>query len=177
VPTRQPARFQAALLRAFTELEAQVARGTIRSYGCATWNGFRVHPESASHVNLEDIVGVARAAGGPSHHLRVVQLPVNLAMTEGIRLPTQSLSGRRVPLLEAAAELGISVIGSASLMQSQLTHSLPTELAQAFPSLDTDAQRAIAFARSLPLSAVLVGMRSLGHLSENLGAVTEVIPA
>ena len=172
-----PARFQAALLRAFTELEAQVARGTIRSYGCATWNGFRVHPESASHVNLEDIVGVARAAGGPSHHLRVVQLPVNLAMTEGIRLPTQSLSGRRVPLLEAAAELGISVIGSASLMQSQLTHSLPTELAAAFPSLDTDAQRAIAFARSLPLSAVLVGMRSLGHLSENLGAVTEVIPA
>ena len=172
-----PARFQAALLRAFTELEAQVARGTIRSYGCATWNGFRVHPESASHVNLEDIVGVARAAGGPSHHLRVVQLPVNLAMTEGIRLPTQSLSGRRVPLLEAAAELGISVIGSASLMQSQLTHSLPAELAQAFPSLDTDAQRAIAFARSLPLSAVLVGMRSLGHLSENLGAVTEVIPA
>jgi len=62
-------------------------------------------------------------------------------------------------------------------MQSQLTHSLPTELAAAFPSLDTDAQRAIAFARSLPLSAVLVGMRSLGHLSENLGAVTEVIPA
>ena len=172
-----PARFQAALLRAFTELEAQVARGTIRSYGCATWNGFRVHPESASHVNLEDIVGIARAAGGPSHHFRVVQLPVNLGMTEGIRLPTQSLSGRRVPLLEAASELGISVIGSASLMQSQLTHSLPTELAQAFPSLDTDAQRAIAFARSLPLSAVLVGMRSLGHLSENLGAVTEVIPA
>lgn len=172
-----PERFQAAVLRAFTELEAQVARGAIQSYGCATWNGFRVHPESSSHVNLEDIVSIARDAGGPSHHFRVVQLPVNLAMTEGIRLPTQSLSGRRVSLLEAAAELGISVIGSASLMQSQLTHSLPAELAQAFPSLDTDAQRAIAFARSLPLSAVLVGMRSLGHLSENLGAVTKVIPA
>jgi aryl-alcohol dehydrogenase-like predicted oxidoreductase len=172
-----PALFQAALLRAFTELEAQVTRGAIRSYGCATWNGFRVSPESAGHLSLEEIVGIARTAGGPSHHFRVVQLPVNLAMTEGIRLPAQSVSGRRVSLLEAAAELGISVIASASLMQSQLTHSLPAELAQAFPSLDTDAQRAIAFVRSLPLSAALVGMRSLDHLSENLGAVTEVISA
>ena len=171
------ARFKEALLGAFTELEAQVARGTIRSYGCATWNGFRVGPESASHVSLEELVAIARSAGGSSHHFRAVQLPVNLAMTEGIRLPTQLLSGRRVPLLEAAAELGVSVIGSASLMQSQLTHSLPIELAAAFPSLETDAQRAIAFARSLPLAAVLVGMRSLDHLSENLGAVTEVIPA
>jgi aryl-alcohol dehydrogenase-like predicted oxidoreductase len=98
-------------------------------------------------------------------------------MTEAIRLPTQSLAGRYVPLLEAAAELNISVIGSASLMQSQLTHDLPAQLAAAFPSLDTDAQRAIAFARSLPLSAALVGMRSVAHLAENLGAVTEVIPA
>jgi len=173
----EPALFRDALLRAFTELEAQVARGTIRSYGCATWNGFRVNPGSPGHLSLEEIVGVGRAAGGPSHHFRFVQLPVNLAMTEAIRLPTQLLSGRRVPLLEAAGELGISVIGSASLMQSQLTHSLPAELAAAFPSLETDAQRAIAFVRSLPLSAALVGMRSLGHLSENLGAVTDVIPA
>ena len=174
---RKPEHFRAALLRAFMELETQVAAGTIQSYGCATWNGFRVNPESAGHLNLEEIVGTAREAGGSSHHFRIVQLPINLAMTEGIRLATQSLSGKRVPLLHAAAELGVAVIGSASLMQAQLTQGLPAELAAAFPSLDTDAQRAIAFVRSLPVSAALVGMRSLDHLSENLGAVTEVIPA
>jgi len=173
--TLEPARFRTALLRAFVELESQVSRGAIRAYGCATWSGFRVNPADAGHLNLEEIVGIARDAGGSSHHFRVVQLPLNLAMTEGIRVPTQTLSGRRVPLLEAAAEFGISVIASASLMQSQLTHSLPVELATAFPSLDTDAQRAIAFVRSLPVSAALVGMRTLEHLSENLGA--EVIPA
>jgi aryl-alcohol dehydrogenase-like predicted oxidoreductase len=175
--TLAPQPFHEALLRAFVELESQVAAGTIRSYGCATWTGFRVHPASAGHLSLEEIVSVARDAGGPSHHFRVVQLPINLAMTEGIRIPTQSISGRQVPLLEAAAELGVSVIASASLMQSQLTHSLPTELAAAFPSLDTDAQRAIAFVRSLPVAAALVGMRSLDHLAENLGAMREVIPA
>lgn len=167
--------FRTALLQAFVELESQVSRGAIRTYGCATWSGFRVNPGGAGYLNLEEIVGIARDAGGPSHHFRVVQLPLNLAMTEGIRVPTQTLSGRRVPLLEAAAELGISIIASASLMQSQLTHSLPVELAAAFPSLDTDAQRAVAFVRSLPVCAALVGMRSLEHLSENLGA--KVIPA
>jgi aryl-alcohol dehydrogenase-like predicted oxidoreductase len=167
--------FRTAMLQAFVELESQVSRGAIRAYGCATWSGFRVNPGGAGYLNLEEIVGIARDAGGPSHHFRVVQLPLNLAMTEGIRVPTQTLSGRRVPLLEAAAELGISIIASASLMQSQLTHSLPVELAAAFPSLDTDAQRAVAFVRSLPVCAALVGMRSLEHLSENLGA--KVIPA
>ena len=171
----ESASFRTALLQAFVELESQVSRGAIRAYGCATWSGFRVNPGGAGHLNLEEIVGIAHDAGGPLHHFRVVQLPLNLAMTEGIRAPTQTLSGRRVPLLEAAAELGISVIASASLMQSQLTHSLPVELAAVFPSLDTDAQRAVAFVRSLPVCAALVGMRSLEHLSENLGA--EVIPA
>jgi aryl-alcohol dehydrogenase-like predicted oxidoreductase len=175
--TLEPQSFRKALLRAFVELESQVALGTICSYGCATWNGFRVHPASAGHLSLEEIIGVARDAGGPSHHFRVVQLPINLALTEGIRIPTQSISGRPVSLLEAAAEFGVSVIASASLMQSQLTHSLPAELAAAFPSLDTDAQRAIAFVRSLPVAAALVGMRSLDHLAENLGAIKEVIPA
>jgi len=104
-----------------------------------------------------------------------VQLPVNLAMTEAVRTLNQTLSGRKVSLLEAAASLGVAVVASASLMQSQLTRGLPETLSMTFPSLDTDAQRAIAFVRSLPVCSALVGMRSLNHLSENLGAAREVI--
>jgi aryl-alcohol dehydrogenase-like predicted oxidoreductase len=175
--TMDPVRFRTALLHAFIELEAQVDRGTIRSYGCATWTGFRLDPENAGHLCLEEIVTIAREAGGSSHHCRVVQLPVNLAMTEAIRVPTQLLSGKRVCLLDAAAELGLSVVASASLMQSQLTRNLPAEVGAAFPSLETDAQRAIAFVRSLRVCAALVGMRTLEHLTENLGAAAEVIAA
>lgn len=170
-------RFRSALSSAFTELEAQVARGTIRYYGCATWNGFRVDPSNPAHLSLQEIVGIAREAGGESHHLRVIQLPLNLAMSEAIRVSNQVLRDKTVPLVQAAAELGVAVIASASLMHAQLSRGLPAELADEFPSLFTDAQRAIAFVRSLPVSAALVGMRSVEHLEENLGAAGEFIAA
>jgi aryl-alcohol dehydrogenase-like predicted oxidoreductase len=38
----------------------------------------------------------------------------------------------------------------------------------AFPGFKTDARRAIAFSQSLPISAALVGMKSVSHLDENL---------
>ncbi len=172
-----PTAFRSSLRDAFCELELQVSRGKIRTYGCATWNGFRLAPANTGHLCLEDLVTIAREAGGPAHHFRVVQLPVNLAMTEAVRAATQPLAGKLVPLLEAATELNVAVVASASLMQSQLTRGLPAQLASAFPSLETDAQRAIAFVRALPLCAALVGMRSLEHLSENLRATREVIAA
>jgi predicted aldo/keto reductase-like oxidoreductase len=76
-----------------------------------------------------------------------------------------------VTLLQAAVELGISVVASASLMQAQLTRGLPAAARELFPTLTTDAQRALAFVRALPgVSCALVGMRSIEHLEENLAA-------
>ena len=47
-------------------------------------------------------------------------------------------------------------------MQSRLTTGLPVAVRDSFPSLTTDAQRAIAFVRSLPgVTCALVGMRTL----------------
>jgi len=170
-----PQRFRSVIAGAFAELESQVSQGTIRCYGCATWHGFRLDPASPGHLNLEDFVQIARETGGNDHHFQVIQLPLNLAMTEAVRAPTQTVKGERMPLLQAAAALGVSVVASASLMQAQLTRGLPAELGGAFPSLTTDAQRALAFTMTLPLCAALVGMRTLDHLSENLGAAREVI--
>lgn len=169
--------FREALSGAFRELENQARLGHIRAYGCATWNGFRQEPSLPARLDLEEIIDIAREVGGASHHFRVVQLPINLGMPEAVRSLNQTLSGRRVSFLEAASRLGIAVVASASLMQSQLSRGLPEALAAAFPSLETDAQRAIAFVRSLPVSSALVGMRSLDHLRENLGAAREILPA
>ena len=165
-------RFRSVLRDAFVLLEDRVQRGEINSYGCATWNGFRVPPGSRAHLSLRELVELARDAGGDGHHFQVVQLPVNLALNEALRLPTQpSMSGRLVPLLEAALELGIAVVASATLMQAQLVKGLPPQLAEAFPGLATDAQRAIAFVRSLPgVTSALVGMKQPAHFEENLGA-------
>lgn len=163
-------RFLARLHEAFTALEDRVKRGDIARYGVATWNGLRVPPGTRNHLSLAELVRVATEAGGDAHHFRVVQLPVNLAMTEGVRLATQVLAdGRSVPALHAAAELGLSVVGSATLMQGQLTRGLPPAVADAFPSARSDAQRALAFVRELPIATGLVGMKSRQHLEENLG--------
>lgn len=156
---------------AFEILEERCAAGEIGAYGCATWGGLRTAPGERGHLSLAMLVNCAREAGGVDHHFRAVQLPINLALSEAVRLPTQRLHDRTLTLLEAAAELGVAVIASATLLQSKLASRLPQQMREALPGLSTDAQRAIAFVRGLPIvCSALVGMRSAGHLRENLGA-------
>lgn len=165
------ASLRARLRAAFMVLEDAVSRGEIRVYGCATWNALRVPPSSKAHLALEDLQAIAREVAGEQHHFRAVQLPINLAMPEAVRDATQPLGkkGTLVPALEAAVALGVSVFVSASLMQGQLTKDLPGSMRELFPAQHTDAQRALAFVRSLPgVSAALVGTRSVKHLLENL---------
>lgn len=169
--------FLQAMREAFAELEENVAAGKIGMYGCATWNGFRVFPANKNYLSLAELISAAVDAGGKDHHFRVVQLPVNLAMTEAVRRPSQHDGTTNHSLLEMARQSGISVIASASLMQSQLTRNLPPAARNLFPGLETDAQRAISFVRSLPVASALVGMRTLEHLDENLGSVRAIAPA
>jgi len=164
--------FRTRMRDAFAALEQAVADELIACYGCATWSGFRVDASSRPHLELSELVEVAREAGGADHHFRVLQLPINLAMPEAVRLPTQRTASGNVPLLQAAAELGMTVIASASLMQGQLTRGLPVKVQEAFPGLATDAQRAAAFVRGLPaVTTALIGMKSVAHLREQLAAV------
>jgi aryl-alcohol dehydrogenase-like predicted oxidoreductase len=162
---------RARIRAAFLILEDAATRGEIGVYGCATWNGLRSTPDAADHLELEELVGLARDAGGKDHHFRVVQMPVSLAMPEAIRAPTQTVRGSALPAAEAAAALGLMVVGSATLMQGKLATGLPPAVADAFPALETDAQRSIAFARSIPgVTAALVGMKRPEHVDENLRA-------
>lgn len=159
---------------AFELLEDRVAAGEIARYGCATWAGLRVPPDDRSHLPLAELVALARDVAGASHHFAAVQLPINLAMPEAVRTPTQRLEGTSspVPLVEAAAALGVAVFASASLLQGRLTAGLPRAVGDAFPGLGTDAQRALAFARSIPgVTTALVGMKTVAHVEHNLEAV------
>ncbi|MDQ6888025.1 MAG: aldo/keto reductase [Gemmatimonadota bacterium] len=165
-----PSELDARLRAAFALLEEQCAAGRIGRYGCATWNGFRVSPEEHGHLSLARLVALAQEVAGDSHHFRVVQLPVSLALAEAVRAPTQKMpGGERIPLLQAAAELGISVVTSGTLLQGKLTAGLPEQIRDTLPGYDTDAQRAIAFVRALPvISSALVGMKREEWVEENL---------
>jgi aryl-alcohol dehydrogenase-like predicted oxidoreductase len=164
-----PQDFRKRMRAAFEALEGLVTRGLIGAYGCATWNGLRLPAESQGHLSLYDLVAIATEAGGSNHHFHVVQLPINLSMSEAVRISTQrDRKGRLIHLLDAAAELGIDVVASAPLLQGQLTQGLPPEVRDLFKGT-TDAQRSLAFVRGLPavLSAA-VGMKAVAHVQENL---------
>ena len=165
--------FRDRMRQAFELLEERAASGAIAGYGCATWTGLRVPPEHKQHLSLADLVTIAREVGGTAHHFRAVQLPVNLAMPEAARMPTQRLGRKLVPLLEAADALGLGVVASAPLMHGQLSAGLPPQVHDLFPSCSTDAQRALRFASSLAgVATVLAGMRQHEHVRENLAAWT-----
>lgn len=161
-----PDEFLRRCRRAFETCEEMVTRGAIRFYGMATWEGFR---KQSGGLDLIQIVEMVKAVAGSSHHFRFVQAPFNFAMTEILTLSNQVIGGKSRTLIEAAAELDINVIASASLLQSRLSRDLPDPLRAQFPGLHTDAQCAIQFARSAPgISVALVGMSNPAHLRENL---------
>ncbi|MBI2161970.1 MAG: aldo/keto reductase [Candidatus Rokubacteria bacterium] len=165
--------FLARLRAAFAALEAAVGEGKIRRYGTATWNGYREDPRARGYLSLEALVAVAREAGGPDHHFRVIQLPYNLAMPEAFTRANQPVQGELVSVLEAARRLGVYVMASASVHQGQLTRNLPAAVAELLPGFTTDAQRALQFVRSTPgIGTALVGMKSVAHVEENAGVAT-----
>lgn len=166
------AEFATRLRDAFAALEECVALGLIGAYGCATWDGLRVAADHQSHLSLESMLATAREVAGDSHHFAAVQLPVSLAMAEGVRIPTQTVNGEPCTALQAARVLGVAVIAAAPLMQGRLTRGLPPEVREAFPAARTDAQCALAFVAALPgIASIPVGMRSEAHLTENLAAL------
>lgn len=167
-----PEEFSRRIRAAFEVLEGCVKAGSIRAYGVATWSGLRVPAGSHGYLSLYDLETIARDVGGTNHHFRVAQLPINLTMSEAVRISTQrDRKGRLVHLVDAATELGIDLVASAPLLQGQLTTNLPEQVREMFPGT-TDAQRALAFTRSVPsvLSAA-VGTRRREHLQENLAAL------
>lgn len=158
--------FYAKVKAAFLFLEEAVQKQKIQHYGAATWEGFR-KPHALSLSRMETI---AREIAGESHHFRFVQLPLNLAMPEAYTSRHQSLGEEQRSLVEVAGILGITVIASASMLQSKLAKNLPEDLARALPGLETDAQRAIQFTRSTPgITTALAGMGRTEHVHENLG--------
>jgi len=163
-----PEVFRERLKRAFAQLEHSVKAGKVRYYGMATWNAFRVPVGTQDYISLPESVELAREVGGDHHHFRFIQLPFNLAMLEAHALTNQSLHRKNVSVLTAAAQLGVAVMGSATLYQGRLTHSLPGFIQQTL-GMKNDNENAIQFARSAPgLTTSLIGMGNKDHVAANL---------
>jgi aryl-alcohol dehydrogenase-like predicted oxidoreductase len=152
---------------AFTFLESAAAAGEIQYYGMATWNGFRQDERARDTMQLAELVQIAQEIAGGRHHFRFVQLPFNLGMTEALTVGNQKVRARHRTIMEAASDLDVTLIGSASLLQGQVARNLPGFVTEAF-GLENDAERALQFARSAPgITTALVGMSQLKHAKAN----------
>lgn len=161
--------FEARIGKAFERLEENRAHGKINFYGIATWNGFRVPPDEPSYHSLERFDGIAKQVGGERHGFKFIQLPYNLAMPEAYLLKNQAVQGKVYSPIEAAQELGISVICSASILQGKLAHSIPFNIRENLGNPTTDAMASIQFVRSTPgVTTALVGMSNENHVIENM---------
>lgn len=159
--------FLSRVREAFTFLESAVDAGEIQYYGMATWNGFRQDARARDAMQLGEIVQIAQEIAGGRHHFRFVQLPFNLGMTEALTLGNQSVRGRDRTVMEAASDLDVALIASASLLQGQVAKNLPTFVAEAL-GLKSDAERALQFVRSSPgITTALVGMSRVEHVKAN----------
>ena len=170
---------------AFEMLERRRAAGDIGSYGVATWNAFRVHPDDDAYLSLAEVLSRAEAAGeavGPDddHGFEAIQLPFNVAMADAFTRANQRRVGERsgdaepVSTLDFAHETGLSVVTSASIGQGELAvdGAIPADV-DATLAGETPAQRALNFARSAPgVTSSLVGASDPGHVRENVAAGT-----
>ncbi len=140
---------------AFIYLESAAAAGKIQFYGMATWNGFRQEATARESLQLGELEQLARDIAGEKHRF------------EALTLGNQTINGQSKTVMEAASELGITLIASASLLQGQVARNLPPFVAQAL-GLQTDAERALQFVRSSPgITAALVGMSHAEHVRAN----------
>ncbi|HEY2352827.1 MAG TPA: aldo/keto reductase [Candidatus Acidoferrum sp.] len=159
--------FLGRIREAFTFLESAVVAGEIQYYGVATWNAFRQDPRARDSMQLADLVQIAQEIAGGMHRFRLVQLPFNLGMTEALTLGNQIVGGHKRTVMEAADELDVALVASASLLQGQVAANLPGFVAEAL-GLQNDAERALQFVRSAPgITTALVGMSRAEHARAN----------
>lgn len=171
------AEFDRRVVEAFAALESAVSAGKIQMYGMATWNCFRNAADAKDYLALAHVMELAESAGGKQHHFKVIQLPLNLGMSEALSRANQPAHGHQHNVLDVAQDLGLTVMCSAAVLQGQLSHDLPPVIGEVFAGLSTDAQRALQFVRSAPgVASALVGMKQSQHVEENL-AVARVEPA
>jgi predicted aldo/keto reductase-like oxidoreductase len=139
--------------------------GTIKFYGMATWECFRVPFNNPLYLSLFDTFNLAKKVGGENHGFRFIQLPFNMYYDQALLAKNQSLDDQPTTILESASTLNIGVFTSVPLMQGRLLApgAMP-EFNELKPSL-----RALQFIRSTPgVLAPLVGQKSPTHVTENL---------
>lgn len=161
--------FQESLLVAFELLEKKVSENKIRRYGITSWNGFRKKKEAKDCLNLYELCRMAEKVGGKEHHLRAIQLPINLIMLEAFKMKNQGNEESSFKnVLEACQELNLFIFSLAPFMQGQI-FQLPSRIFESLPVESSHALKALQLiGSSYQGASILLGMKDPIHIHENL---------
>jgi aryl-alcohol dehydrogenase-like predicted oxidoreductase len=150
----------------FEFYEEQRKIGSIKYYGMATWDCFRVAQDNPQYISIFEIVELAKKICGIDNGFRFIQLPYNMYLDQALTMKNQRIGESQYSILESAVKLGIGVFASVPLMQAKL---LRPDIIPEFGGLSKPSHRAIQFVRSTPgIIAPLVGQKSQEHVQENL---------
>ena len=103
-------------------MEALVKEGKIKNYGLATYSCFRVKPtEHKMHLSLSKVEKLAQKVGGAKHHMRFIQVPINVMMPEAFVEPWQVMADkegveRNKLLVACCSEMEINLVSSQPLL-------------------------------------------------------------
>jgi len=167
-------KFLTELHKIFEFFEQLVQNNLIKQYGLATSTCFRSPPEMhQAHLNLQKIVHIAEAVGGPQHHFKFIEVPINIAMPEALIYPWQSIDpnpamkdNSSLVLLAAANRLRMNLVGCQPLYQGKVIQLKLKEM-----GLEDLGARHLQLMRSIParcLITTLVGMKTMRHTMSNL---------
>ncbi|MBZ0169299.1 MAG: DUF255 domain-containing protein [Kofleriaceae bacterium] len=179
--------FYRRLREAFAFFETQVAAGTIRWYGVSsnTAASPATDPEATS---LTRMLTAAREAGGPAHHFRILQLPINLFEAGALLLRNNGLDNRQT-VLEAASAAGVGVLVNRPLnaivgngmirLAATPSRRAADAISAIIDPLLPEAQRGESLSRKAlwvltstkGVSCVLNGMRTPAYVDDSLGVL------
>ncbi|MGA2199186.1 MAG: aldo/keto reductase [Nitrososphaerales archaeon] len=158
-------RFLERVADVFSLYEKLRSEGKLRYYGIASWTCFRVPRGEPEYASLDDLVEVAKNAGGDEHGFRFIQLPFNPAMSEALTATSQRIADEPLTTFEAAQKLGLRVFTSAPFGEGRLLNHTGV------PALEgSKALSLLQFARSAhpAVTAPLVGQKDPVHVRENV---------
>ena len=149
----------------FEFYEKKRKEGSIRFYGLATWNCFRVNQEDQQYLSLQNVVELAKKVGGSNHGFKYIQLPYNMYLDQALMIKNQSFDSTIGTIFDSAKALDVGIFTSVPLMQAKLlAPGVMPEFGDLKPNL-----RALQFTRSTPgILAPLVGHKSESHVRDNL---------
>ncbi|HEU5221473.1 MAG TPA: aldo/keto reductase [Candidatus Nitrosotalea sp.] len=157
--------FTKKLKDVFEFYESQRKNGSIKYYGMATWECFRVPGNHPQYLSIFEVAKLAKEAGGQENGFKFIQLPYNMYLDQALTLKSQG-DASQYTILESCINLGIGVFASVPLMQAKL---LAPNVLPEFGNLSKPSHRAMQFVRSTPgIVSPLVGQKTPAHVQENL---------